>query len=367
MANTNAMLVDATTRHSIFVQRYSGSQLKQMLPYLNRVKKQTAAQLATGDLTDFSRKRLDRLYKEIDGISVQVLSAMGKKLEGNLKSFSSYEADFAARMMTASTKFEFDVPAKNQIHAAVFSDPLFLNEKGINISSALDEFSQKKSQQIITSIQDGVIAGRTNAQMVRDISAVVDTVIKQQLQALVRTVVGHTSAVSSEQVYKENEDILDGFIWSATLDNRTTDICMALDGQFFKYSDPSAPQKPMHFGCRSNRVPVVKKEYSIRGAVEGLTRPAKGPDGPEQNVPSRSTYSEWLKTQPASFQDEILGPTKGILFREGGLKLDKFVDRDYQPLTIDKWLHEQSKGKIEQLRALDDKYILTALKKAGME
>ena len=121
MANTNAMLVDATTRHAIFVQRYSGSQLKQMLPYLNRVKKQTAAQLAVGDLTDFSRKRLERLYKEIDGITIQVLNAMGKKLSGNMKTFSSYEADFAARMMTNATKFEWDVPAKTQIHAAVFA------------------------------------------------------------------------------------------------------------------------------------------------------------------------------------------------------------------------------------------------------
>lgn len=327
-----------------------------MLPYLNRVKKQTAAQLATGDLTEFSRKRLERLYKEIDGIAVQTLNAMGKKLEGNLKSFSSYEADFAARMMSASTKFEFDVPAKTQIHSAVFSQPVFaLENKGINITDMLDEFSEKKATQLITTIQDGVIAGRTNDQMVRDIGAVVDTLMAQQLQSLVRTVVGHTSAVSSEEVYKENEDIIEGFIWSATLDNRTTEICMALDGQFFKYSDPDAPSKPMHFGCRSNRVPVVKKQYSFKGAVEGLTRPAKGADGPEQNVPSRSNYNEWLKTQPASFQDEVLGVTKGALYRDGGLPLDKFIDKNYKPLTI------------EQLRESDDKHIIKAFKRAGLD
>ncbi|WVM87989.1 hypothetical protein UMZ34_16725 [Halopseudomonas pachastrellae] len=38
------------------------------------------------------------------------------------------------------------------------------------------------------------------------------------------------------------------------------------------------------------------------------------------------SYGDWLKTQSAERQDEVLGPTRGKLFREGGLTLDRFYN-----------------------------------------
>jgi hypothetical protein len=64
-------------------------------------------------------------------------------------------------------------------------------------------------------------------------------------------------------------------------------------------------------------------------------RPAVGADGPEQDVSAKMDYQSWLKTQPNAFIDEVLGATKGALFRDGGLTLDKFVDHNYQPLTLE--------------------------------
>jgi hypothetical protein len=43
-------------------------------------------------------------------------------------------------------------------------------------------------------------------------------------------------------------------------------------------------------------------------------------------VPATSTYQTWLKGQTDAFQNEVLGKTKAELFRNGGLKLDQFVD-----------------------------------------
>jgi len=51
-------------------------------------------------------------------------------------------------------------------------------------------------------------------------------------------------------------------------------------------------------------------------------------------LPAETTYNEWLGKQSASFQDEVLGKTKGALFRRGDLSLDKFVDRRGNELTI---------------------------------
>ena len=51
-------------------------------------------------------------------------------------------------------------------------------------------------------------------------------------------------------------------------------------------------------------------------------------------VPSSKSYNNWLKEQSVVYQEETLGKAKAKLFRDGGLDLDKFVDRNYQPLTL---------------------------------
>jgi hypothetical protein len=51
-------------------------------------------------------------------------------------------------------------------------------------------------------------------------------------------------------------------------------------------------------------------------------------------VPAKITYGEWLKSKPASFQDDVLGKAKGKLFRSG-MSIDRFVNRAGEVLTLD--------------------------------
>ena len=45
-------------------------------------------------------------------------------------------------------------------------------------------------------------------------------------------------------------------------------------------------------------------------------------------------YQEWLKSQSKEFQEDILGKTKATLFRNGNLKLNKFVSNNGTELTL---------------------------------
>lgn len=349
MAGTKTFLINASTRHAIYVNRYSGSQLKEMLPYLQRVKKVTAGELATGDLTEFSKKRLKKTLREIEDITQAVLDKMNGKITSNMKKFATYEAKFSQTMLDKSAEAEFSKPSITQIHAAVFSEPILtLDDKGINVSDVLTEFSKKKSKQLVTAIQDGVILGKTNSEILKAMDYVIDTSMADGLQSMIRTITNHVSSVSRQEVYNDNEDIIDGYEWVSTLDGRTTETCMALDGQVFEVG--KGPMPPAHWGCRSTTIPVVKKEFNIMGLVD-TGRPAVGEDGPEQDVSAKTNYQNWLKTQPNAFQDEVLGQAKGALFRDGGLTLDKFVDHNYKPLTLD------------QLKKLEPK----AFEKAGLD
>jgi hypothetical protein len=51
-------------------------------------------------------------------------------------------------------------------------------------------------------------------------------------------------------------------------------------------------------------------------------------------VPAKTTYAEFLSRQSAAVQDDILGATRGALFRRGGLTLDKFVDPTGRRLSL---------------------------------
>jgi hypothetical protein len=51
-------------------------------------------------------------------------------------------------------------------------------------------------------------------------------------------------------------------------------------------------------------------------------------------VPAATSYDRWLRDQPASFQDDVLGKTKAQLFRKGELTLDRFVHRTGDELTL---------------------------------
>jgi hypothetical protein len=52
-------------------------------------------------------------------------------------------------------------------------------------------------------------------------------------------------------------------------------------------------------------------------------------------VPKDVTYQEWLRRQPPEFQDDVLGPTRAQLFRDGDVSLDRFVDESGEQLTLD--------------------------------
>jgi SPP1 gp7 family putative phage head morphogenesis protein len=67
--------------------------------------------------------------------------------------------------------------------------------------------------------------------------------------------------------------------------------------------------------CRSTVIPVTK--------------------GNRKRLQERETYQDWLKRQSKAVQDDILGPSRGKLYREGGYSVSRFVDESGQKYTLD--------------------------------
>jgi SPP1 gp7 family putative phage head morphogenesis protein len=76
------------------------------------------------------------------------------------------------------------------------------------------------------------------------------------------------------------KDIMAGEMFSAIMDDRTTEICQSLDGQVFTYGDPDIARftPPLHFNCRSTLVPITKYESfePIKSELKAKSLPMKG-------------------------------------------------------------------------------------------
>lgn len=104
--------------------------------------------------------------------------------------------------------------------------------------------------------------------------------------------------------------------------------------------------------CRTTTAPVLSSEFDFLDV--GAKRAARGADGGEQ-VNANTTYYEFLKQQPAWFQDKALGPVRGSIFRNAGMTTEEFrkasVDGFGRPLTLkemaetDKRVAEYLEGK----------------------
>lgn len=85
--------------------------------------------------------------------------------------------------------------------------------------------------------------------------------------------------------------------------------------------------------CRSTATAVTR---SFRELGLDMDEVAPGTRASmDGQVPAETTYADWIKKQSAQRQDDILGPTRGKLLREGGLALDRFADDRGRWLTLD--------------------------------
>ncbi|EJF31707.1 MULTISPECIES: Phage head morphogenesis protein, SPP1 gp7 [Enterobacteriaceae] len=145
--------------------------------------------------------------------------------------------------------------------------------------------------------------------------------------AISRTALQHAHSMSAVEFYMENPDIVDEEEFAAILDNKTSTLCRSLDGT--TYPVGKGPRPPLHIRCRSRMLPVINKRF----------RSMLKQDAPGDSVYGEETYYQWLERQSVKRQDIILGPTRGKLFRDGGLTPDQFaklqLHKNFKPMTLE--------------------------------
>jgi SPP1 gp7 family putative phage head morphogenesis protein len=378
MAKTsNEEIMDALLRHQTYLLRYSGYVRNKILALLDQTEQDVLdkirSRLANNDGLTTSKewKRLEALVASIGVVRGKAWDEATRFFEDEMVKLAFLEPVQIGQILTLTLPVQIDVvmPADRLLRSIALSRPF----EGRILSEWAEAMQEEELRRISNAIKLGMTAGEDMETIARRVVGTgrlnhadgILSMTRAQVQAVTRTAVMNVSNQARSEFLQANSDIIHGEYFVATLDSRTTPICRAMDGKTFDLG--KGPIPPLHFNCRSLRVPAIDgilagnrpaKPYTERQLVseyartnglgninsrDALPRGTKG-DYDEWSrkriheivgpIPAKTTYQEWLKGQSTSFQDDILGQTKAQLFRKGGLTLDKFVNRNGDELSL---------------------------------
>ncbi|MDX1464486.1 MAG: phage minor head protein [Halomonas sp.] len=327
---TDIKLLERLIRHQIFVQRFAGGQIKRALPILRELARDLRRRIAEGNATDFQMARMTALEADLRFIAADHASQVQQALD--LEDFAVQEVQFTQRLMGAAVAVDLAEGVTPELVRALTTRRQMQLVSGqtvkrLTIPQMWDEFAEGVAKDARRVVETGLIEGRTQQQMARGVAELVTTRSRRQAETVVRTATNGIGSAARNMVYADNADILEGERFIATLDSRTTRTCAGLDARDEVYPVGQGPTPPMHYGCRSVRVPVVKEQYRL--GAKGERASYQGP------VSNQLTYQGFLKRQSAEFQDEVLGAKRAELFRSGKLKVGQFIDDQGRVLSLD--------------------------------
>lgn len=337
-------------------------------PYIDIATKRQAIleRLKSAEVREFSKvfKKLEKLIRKTFGSLDNEFSTLGirqlntliallRKDQGELftaatTNFLKSAEDVAALIAAQEIidlKKTVDFPegkenrlkefAKKDIFRKVKNRPLSTN--GDLLGDFTKDLTRSEVNRVSKTIRLGHSQGKTNQEMIRELVGTkarnykdgVLNVSRRHAETMVRTSVQHVASAARQEVWEANGDVVKKYRFIATLDNRTSSICRSLDNQEFDFG--KGPIPPVHPNCRSTTIPVLDAKFKFLS--NGRTRSSS--NGP---VDANQSYYDWLKKQDTNTQDMILGPTRGQLFRDGGMTAERFrdlqFDKNFVPLTL---------------------------------
>ncbi|MCY9553221.1 minor capsid protein [Paenibacillus apiarius] len=181
--------------------------------------------------------------------------------------------------------FEFAAIPKHVIET-IIKRPWSGDQFGKLIWRNTDVLADRMMQVITAGFMGGVGIDKM-ARELEDLSIVG----KHAANRLVRTETTYMANAAEMESYDEAE--IDQYIFVATLDNRTSEVCQEYDGEVCKVKDatPGVNMPPLHPYCRS-----TTRAYFGPKTLKNIQRRARDPvTGKMQLVPGNMKYEKWYK------------------------------------------------------------------------
>ncbi len=338
--NKRKALLDLAIRRQVLLERIKAGHFRDFNKAIAEVQKLITAKVGalTNDLAGENRRFLNKWLRQIEKAIAKEYRTGVKLLNQNLSEtagvFATLEAGDIASSITGTVTLS--TPTARQAFNLAKSQAM--SHSGETLEEFIGTLAAGETKRVVSVLRRGYYQGRTNQELVRELIGTrarrfQDGILqasRRNAQATIFTATQHVASVGRMRTWQDNQDVVKGYTWVSTLDRSTTQKCKTLDGQSFELG--KGPVPPIHYRCRSTTIADLGPKFDF--LKEGRTR--SGEKGP---VSAKQDYYDWLNNQDAEFQDQALGPTRGKLFREGGLSKDRFaemqLDRNFEPLTLD--------------------------------
>lgn len=381
MPTANEEFLDSIIRHQVGLMRLVPHIQGQVVDILNATEDDLSQQIVRRLGKSQSRAKVQQTLKAIQAIRSPAWKKVNKAWVDELTELASSEPEFidGALKSASPAVLNTTLPSNQQLKNIVTARPF----QGATLGTWASKIEADDIGRIQRQVQIGLTQGESSQDIGRRVIGTVrqrgrngiTQVTRNNANAITRTAVNHVANQSKVEYYEENKDIFEGELYVATLDGRTTIVCMGYDGKVYPIGE--GPRPPVHWQCRSLRIATINgevvgdrparaftekqllREYSQQ---KGFRTPSKRDALPRGHkgsydafkrrrmreltgtVPAKTTYSEWLRRQSKEFQDDVLGPARGKLFRAGRVKLDKFTNRAGDKLTLRELRQKDRRG-----------------------
>lgn len=375
----NEQFLDAMIRHQIYLMRLSGSVRNQIFDLLEATEADMRAEIlrrlkkiGDGGLTTNNIHKMNALIKVLKAMRQEAWKMAETVWIDEMLELAKSEPAFVAGLTktVAPVTLTLDLPTARQLRAIVTSRPF----EGRTMRTWAKTLGATDLRRIEDAIKIGMVQNENNVQIARRVGAATN-LSKNHAASVTRTAVNHVANQAKQEFFNRNPLIYAKEMYVATLDANTTAICQSLDGKIFKRGKGRIP--PVHFNCRSIRVAILNgevlgnrptkpvteqgllREFTKQEGLPPTTSRGALPRGYRMvfdkfsrqrtrelvgSVPANVNYQNFLARQSASFQDDVLGRTKGQLFRRGGLTVDNFVNRMGDELTLSQLARRHTKA-----------------------
>lgn len=363
MPSVNELLADESVRHQVALQKYSNGVVQRIISVLNRADRRMFAELTERlermDPTSFSIERLESMLTSVNSLNRQAYAQVERELTQELKDFVAYESSYQAQMLIAHVPAQVSVAAVSAevAYAAALARPF----QGVLLREVWKELDAKKMRQVRQAIAQGFLESKTTGDIIRELRGTrargfkdgLIEVSRRDAEAVVRTALGHMAGFVQDRSAEENKDLIAAEVWSSTLDMRTSEPCRIRDQKKYApgthkpigHSIPwGAGPGRLHWRCRSGRKLVLKSNKELGIDVPEVVVVGKTRASLDGQVPDEQTYAQWIAKQSSARQDEVLGPVRARLLREGNLPMERLYSQKGEFLTIQELRERDAKA-----------------------
>jgi len=342
MGAADGFIADLLIQNGINLLRFGAGVRGKVLAILQTMQVELTSRLVSDDLTDASRSRAQALLKEtsqiIQAYYDKINGVMGIKLTGAANASANAVEDALSKSLVS---VNVNMPTQTMLEAMA-SDTLI---QGAPSALWWERQAGDTAFRFSNAVRQGLSQGETQSQIVARITGTrtqsgVMTISRDSAARLVQSSVQTVTNTARRTTFAANTGVVEGLQQISTLDGKTSDICIAYSGATFDMNyeptgDTTLPYNggcPRHWGCRSVEVPILKSNADL--GIDLPEFPASTRASNNGQVAANMTMQQFLTGKSDAFQNELLGPGRAQLWRDGTITLQQLLDQSGNPLTL---------------------------------